>query len=332
LAYPVISQFIQRLPKAELHVHLEGSVDAATLLELSRRHDTVPLDAVAVEQLYRYGDFAGFLNAFKEVTARLRTPEDFALITERLLRRLRAQNVRHAEIIFSAGICLWRKQDVDAIFAAIEQARERVAREIGISVLWIWDAVRQFGVDAAMHVVEAAAAHRGQNAVAFGIGGDERAIAAEEFREVYATARRSGLRLTMHAGESGGPEAVWGALNLGAERIGHGINAALDAELVEVLAERQIPLEISITSNLRTGCCAAIERHPVRQLFDEGVMITLNSDDPEMFGTSLEREYAIAQQAFGFTDEHLRELARNSFEASFLAPGRKLEFLNAVDE
>ncbi len=330
-ADPVISPFIQALPKAELHLHLEGSVAPETLVELSHKYDAAPLDRAAVERLYQYADFAGFLQAFKEVTARLRAPEDYELITYRLLERLGAENVRHVEITFSAGVCLWRQQDVPAIAAALERGRARGARDFGISVLWIWDAVRQFGAAPAMRVVELAAAQRAHYVVGFGIGGDERRASADVFRAVYHAAGAAGLRLTAHAGETAGAESVWAALNLGAERIGHGIGAAGDADLVAVLAERQVPLEVCITSNLRTGCCPSLERHPVRRLFDAGVMITLNSDDPAMFGTSLGREYALAQQAFGFSDDHLRELARNAFEASFLPAEQKLAFLQAVD-
>jgi aminodeoxyfutalosine deaminase len=167
--------------------------------------------------------------------------------------------------------------------------------------------------------------------VGFGIGGDERKAGPEMFREVYAYAADNGLRLTAHAGETVGPESIWGALNLRAERIGHGLTAWQDPELVEELATRQIPIEICITSNLRTGCLPSISDHPVRNYFDQGIMITLNTDDPAMFRTSLAHEYYIAQQSFGFNDEHLREIARNSFEASFLPAEKKLEFLNLFD-
>jgi adenosine deaminase/aminodeoxyfutalosine deaminase len=151
------------------------------------------------------------------------------------------------------------------------------------------------------------------------------------FREQYAYAKDQGLRLTCHAGENGGPESIWGALNLGAERIGHGLTAYQDKELVEELSERQIPIEICLSSNLKTGCCLQIHDHPVRKYFDAGLMLTLNTDDPAMFQTSLTREYELAQNELGFTDEHLRELARNSFEASFLAAEKKVKFLNLVD-
>jgi aminodeoxyfutalosine deaminase len=324
------SAFIVALPKAELHLHLEGSIDPQTVLELKKRHGTKGTLA-EVEQLYRYKDFTGFLMAFKTVTEELQTPEDYELITYRLMQKLKAENTLHAEVYVSVGVCLWRKQDFDSIFAGLERGRERGEDDFGVSLLWIFDAVRQFGTDKAQQVAELAAKYRGPSVVGFGIGGDERQAAPELFRDVYAYAAKNGLRLTAHAGETAGPGSVWGALNLPAERIGHGFTASQDPELVEALSKRQVPVEICITSNLRTGICPTITEHPVRNYFDQGVMVTLGTDDPAMFATSLSREYQLAQDAFAFTDEHLRELARNSFEASFLPAEKKLGFLNLFD-
>jgi aminodeoxyfutalosine deaminase len=324
------SNFIVSLPKAELHLHLEGSVDPSTLLELRKRSGKQGTLA-EVKQLYRYADFTGFLMAFKQVTEDLQTAEDYELITYRLMEKLKAENVLHAEVYVSVGVCLWRKQDFEAIFAGMERGRERGERDFGTSLLWIFDAVRQFGPEKAQRVAELALRYRGSSVVGFGIGGDERQAAPELFKDVYAFAAANDLRLTAHAGETAGPGSIWGALNLRVERIGHGLTAWQDPELMEELSTRQVPVEICITSNLRTGVCPTIAEHPVRNYFDQGVMVTLNTDDPAMFGTSLSREYQIVQQYFGFTDEHLRELARNSFEASFLPPEKKLGFLNLFD-
>jgi len=324
------SSFIQSLPKAELHLHLEGSVTPETLVELRRRHRKHSTIAEA-EALYQYKDFAGFLMAFKTLTEDLKSPDDYELITYRLMQQLKAENVLHAEVYVSVGVCLWRKQDFAAIFEGLERGRERGEKEFGVSLLWIFDAVRQFGPEAAQTVFELAAKYRDRNVVGIGIGGDELKAPPELFREQYAYGAAQGLRLTAHAGESAGPESIWGALNLGAERIGHGLTASQDPELIEELAQRQVPVEICLTSNLRTGCCLQLRDHPIRKYFDQGLMITLNSDDPAMFATSLRREYELAQSEFGFTDEHLRELARNSFEASFLLPDKKVGFLNLLD-
>lgn len=329
-AEPRLESFISQLPKAELHLHLEGSIDPATLLELRQRHGKSSTLA-EVERLYQYQDFTGFLMAFKDVTEELRTPDDYQLITYRLMEKLKAENVFHAEVYVSVGVSLWRKQDFSAIVEGLERGRVHGERDFGISLLWIFDAVRQFGPEKAQQVAELAVRYKGPSVVGFGIGGDERQAGPELFREVYAYAAEHGLRLTAHAGETAGPESVWGALNLRAERIGHGLTGWQDSELVEELSTRQIPVEICLTSNLRTGCCSSMAEHPLRNYFDHGLMITLNTDDPAMFGTSLNQEFQLAQESFGFTDEHLRELARNSFEASFLPAEKKLRFLNLFD-
>ncbi len=190
---------------------------------------------------------------------------------------------------------------------------------------------QRFGAEPAQRVAELAVQYRDRNVIAFGIGGDESRGAPELFRDVYAFAATHGLHRTAHAGETTSPESIWGALNLGAERLGHGLSAAQDPELLEELAHRQIPVEICITSNILTGACPKLEDHPVRRYFDQGLMLTLNTDDPAMFRTSLSREYAIAQKTFGFTEEQLRELARNSFEASFLDAERKVKMLDLFD-
>jgi aminodeoxyfutalosine deaminase len=247
------------------------------------------------------------------------------------MQRLKEENVLHAEVYVSVGICLWRQQDFEAIFEGLDRGRARGARDFGISLLWIFDAVRQFGAEAAQKVFEFAVRYHDREVIGIGIGGDEQKAPPELFRDAYAWAADHGMRLTAHAGETGPPESIWGALNLRAERIGHGLTAFHDSDLVEELAQRQVPVEICLTSNVRTGLCPGLSEHPAKNYFDRGVMITLNSDDPAIFGTTLAREYQIAQQTFGFTDEHMRELARNSFEASFLPAEKKLEFLNLFD-
>jgi adenosine deaminase/aminodeoxyfutalosine deaminase len=338
--------FIQALPKAELHLHLEGSVEPATLAELSRRYNT-PLptennrydvrgsgDVLTeddIRDLYSYKDFNGFLMAFKAVTERLRTPEDYELITYRLMQKLRQQNVVHAEVYVSVGVIRWRGQDFAPIFDGLERGRERGQRDFGVSLLWIFDAVRHFGPEAAAEVFKLAAERLDRNVVGIGIGGDERRGPAEWFRDLYKKAAADGLHLTAHAGETAGPESVWGALNMGVERIGHGLSIAVDDELLEVLAHKQISVEICLTSNLRTGAITELSKHPLRKFFDEGLMVTLNTDDPAMFQTTLNKEYELAQQEFGFSDDHLREMARNSFEASFLPVDKKVQFLQQID-
>jgi len=298
----------QKLPKAELHLHLEGSVEPETLHELDPQ---TPLEECRA--IYSYADFDAFLKAFGAVGKRLRTPDDYWLVTRRLLERLAEQNVHYAEITLAAGVVLWKEQEFGPIFEAVRNA----AIDSPVTVRWILDAVRQFGVEPAMRVAELAVERLDQGVIAYGIGGSEERGPAAWFTEVFAFAKRAGLRLTAHAGESMGPESVWAALSLGAERIGHGIAAARDAKLMHALRERDIPLEICITSNLVTGVVRRIEEHPVRRLFDAGVPIVLNSDDPAMFQCTLTDEYRLAARTFGFTEAELRAIAGNGFRYAF---------------
>ena len=333
-----IPAWLRNLPKAELHLHLEGSITAETLVTLSERNDPTPLTLEAARKLYQYTDFASFLMSFKAVTERLHTPADYELITYEMVRALSVQGVVHAEAYISFGI-LYRfgRLDVDEVTAAIERGRSRAETEYGTTLLWIIDAVRHFGVDEAARVFRKAAALREQypSIVGIGIGGDEARGPAAQFRELYAEAASAGLHLTVHAGESAhpedGPASIWAALNIGAERIGHALAAQHDTQLLEVLAERQVALELNLTSNVRTGCCASLSAHPVKQFFDAGLMVTLNSDDPPMFGSTLLEEYLLAYNTFAFTLEQMRELAANSIEASFLPPDRKLKLLAAIE-
>ncbi len=336
--------FLQSLPKAELHLHLEGSVDPPTLSELSRHHPT-PLPAInnryqnltesgrvlteeEARELYQYEDFTGFLVAFKAVTERLRDPEDYELVTYRLMQKLHAQNVLHAEVYISAGVVQWRGQEFGPLFEGAELGRRRGERDFGVSLYWIFDAVRHFGVEEAQRVVDQAIRFQKSSVVAIGIGGDERRAAPEQFRDVYSHAAQHGLRLTVHAGETVGPESIWSALReLKPDRIGHGLRAIDDPELVRYLADKQIPVEVCITSNVKTGCCTTLADHPVRKLFDAGVVVVLNTDDPEMFHTTLADEYRIVRDVFGFSEAELLELAKNSFRASFLPEARKQEML-----
>jgi adenosine deaminase/aminodeoxyfutalosine deaminase len=303
-----MQDFAAQLPKAELHLHLEGSVDAETLHELD---PATPLEELRA--LYHYPDFNAFLKTFGAVVTRLARPEDYALVTRRLLERLAAQNVRYAEIIIAAGVVLWKKQEFGPVFDAIHDA----ARGSPVEVRWILDAVRQFGVEPAWDVARLAAARQDRGVVAIGIGGSEERGPAEWFKEVFAFAKSAGLHLTAHAGESAGPESVWEALILGAERIGHGIAAVRDRGLLRHLRERDIPLEISITSNLVTGVVKRLEDHPMRALYDAGVPIVLNTDDPAMFGCTLTDEYRLAARAFGFSEAELRGIAENGFRYAF---------------
>jgi aminodeoxyfutalosine deaminase len=330
-----VVDWLRKLPKCELHLHLEGTIQPATLLELSRRHDAEPLTPEAAKKLYIYENFSGFMDSFKAVSARLKGPDDYELITYDMIRELAAQGVVHAEVYISFGIIYyWKNADVEPYVEAIEHGRVRGEKDFGTTIYWLIDAVRHFGADEATKVFRKAAELRKlyPSIVGIGIGGDEARGGAELFRESYAEAKATGLRLTAHAGETIGPESIWAAINIGAERIGHALSAEDDAELLDVLAEKQIPLELNVTSNIRTGCCKDLARHPVRKYFESGLMVTINSDDPPMFGSNLLEEYVLVQERFEFSLEQMRELAANSVEASFLPPERKLDLLRRVEQ
>lgn len=338
------SQFVLSLPKAELHLHLEGTVTPETLSELSQKHNKPfpwannrykplpdshrPLTVEEAWVLYEYENFTGFLMAFKAVTERMRDPEDYELVTYRMLEKLASEGVLHAEVFVSVGVVFWRGQDFDPLFEGMERGRIRGERDFGVSLLWIFDAVRHFGPDEGHKVLDKALQFQSRNVAGIGIGGDERQAGPDLFGDVYRRAQRHGLRLSAHAGETVGPESIRGALDiLNAERIGHALHAGEDEALMQRLVRDRVPLEICISSNVRTGCCGTYAAHPVRRFFEAGALITLNSDDPAMFGTSIAREYQIAQDVFGFTDDELKQVARNSFEASWVSEEKKREFL-----
>ena len=336
-----LSSYIRRLPKAELHLHLEGTIEPATLVELSELADAEPITLAEAESLYQYTDFSGFLLAFKAVTRRLRGADEYELAAYRMIAQLAAQGVVHAEVYISVGVVyFWRKEEdaadpelFEKIFAGLERARVRGERDFGLTLYWIFDAVRHFTVEEARRVFRLAAEMRAEypSVIGIGLGGDERTAASEPFRELYVEAKEAGLRLTNHAGETTGPEAIWEALSIGSERLGHALSAVKDPELLILLRERGVPLELNPSSNARTGVCGSFAEHPLREYFDAGLMVTLNSDDPAFFGSNVENEYRLAAEVHGFTREELKKLAENSFKASFLPEEEKLRWVSRIE-
>jgi adenosine deaminase/aminodeoxyfutalosine deaminase len=291
------------MARAELHLHLEGAVEPETLKELDPSLSDDDLRAALT-----YSDFAGFIQSYVWVNRKLRGPADYALIARRLFERLAAQDICYAEVTLSAGVILWKKQDLGAIFDTLANEAARSP----VPIRWILDATRQWGAEAAVPVFDFAAEHINDGVVAIGIGGIEAEGPALWFKDLYTKARDRGLRLTCHAGETTDAQSIWDALAIGAERIGHGIRAIHDAELLAHLRDQNIPLEICITSNVRTGAVASLAEHPVRKLFDAGVPIILNTDDPALFECTLESEYDLAARAFGFDVAELKEIRKNS--------------------
>jgi adenosine deaminase len=314
------------LPKAELHVHLEGSIRPATATAIAARHG-VTLTEEEVRQRYAYPDFAAFIKAFKWVTSFVREPADFALIVTDLAEQLLGQNVIYAEVTLSVGVMLLREQNPQANYEAILAAAEPYNKK-GLRLNWIFDSVRQFGAGLAMEVIDWAKRCNSPRIVAFGIGGDELSVVTKEFQNVYRHAANCGLHRLIHAGEIGGPEKIREAIELlGVERVGHGIAAIHDPSLMDLLAARRIALEVCPVSNLRTGALArqlrvdwpAIRQHPLPQLLRHGIPVVLSTDDPSMFQSSLNAEYQHASE-MGLSETELARLVTNSFAFSFQSP------------
>jgi len=318
-----LSPRIASLPKAELHLHLEGSIAPATVCALAARQGITLADE-DVRQRYSYRNFLEFIESFKWVTSFLREPQDYALVARDLAEHLLAQNVVYVEVTLSVGVMLLRNQQPQANFEALLRATEPFASR-GLRFSWIFDAVRQFGPEAAIAVVDSAKNCNSNAIIAFGIGGDEMSVPTTEFRAVYKRARETGLHVLIHAGEVGGPEKIREAIEvLGVERIGHGIAAIHDPALMDLLAERKIPLEVCPGSNMKTGALARqlhrenvqIEDHPLPILFRHGVPVVLSTDDPAMFHTKLEEEYANAA-SMGLLEDELARIVQMGFDHAF---------------
>ena len=326
---PLFSNRIASLPKAELHLHLEGSIQPATVCALTARHGVIMTEE-EVRRRYAYRDFPEFIEAFKWVTSFLRAPQDYALIARDLAEHLLTQRVIYTEVTLSIGVMLLRKQRVEANFEALLRATEPFESR-GLRFQWVFDAARQFGADAAMEVVESAKRCDSKAIVAFGIGGDELSVPTKEFRPVYDHAAQMGLHRLMHAGEVGAPEKIREAIELlGAERIGHGIAAIHDPELMDLLAERKLPLEICPGSNMKTAALARqlqredprIEDHPLPKLLRHGIPIVLSTDDPAMFHTTLHEEYVNAAR-MGLQEDELTRIVEMGFEHAFFPAGER---------
>ncbi|MFC4565127.1 adenosine deaminase [Nocardiopsis mangrovi] len=331
LTAPAIEAFIRDLPKVELHVHLEGSMQPATLLELARKHrvERIPTTIEGIRDWYAFSDFPHFIDVYLTSVEALRDEEDFALLAADVAARLAAQNVRYAEVHVSLYGHMMRGVPAAVVFAGIEHARVEAERTHGIRLRWIPDFPGDYGAGAGEETLDAVLAHRPDGVIGFGVGGIE--VPRAPFADLFARARAAGLRSLPHAGENGGPERVREALDLlHAERIGHGIDAMRDPALVDRLRESGVPVDVSPTSNLRTRAIEAIEDHPLPRMLEAGLVVTLNTDDPPMFGTDLLNEYRTAHR-LGLGAGDLALLARNGVAASFLEAPAKAALTAEID-
>ncbi|MEU5944967.1 adenosine deaminase [Micromonospora sp. NPDC047465] len=330
-----LQPFIAGLPKVELHVHHVGSASPRIVAELAARHEgrsPVPADPAALADYFAFRDFAHFIEVYLSVVDLIRDQEDVWILTHEVARELARQQVRYAELTVTPYSHVHRGIPAPAFCEAIEDARKRAAADFGIELRWCFDIPGEAGLPAAEETLRISLEERPDGLISFGLGGPEIGVPRPQFKPYFDRARAAGLRSVPHAGETTGPQTVWDALrDLGAERIGHGISAAQDPELLAHLAEHRIGMEVCPTSNVRTRAVATIDEHPLRQLVDAGLLVTINSDDPPMFGTTLNDEYAVAARLLDAGPEGLAALARNAVTASFLDPAGKQRIGAEID-
>ena len=321
--------YIAAVPKVELHVHLEGSIQPSTLLMLAERHRVdLPEDTEeGLRNWYRFRDFHNFIEVYVAITKCLRTVEDFELIVYEFGADMARQNIRYAEVTFSPSTHLWiNRVDQDVWFTGLTDGRRRVKEAFGCEINWVFDLVRNDYPERGRfdYTTEVAIEGMEDGVVALGLGGMEEGYPPAPFVPWFDRARSAGLHSAPHAGEHVGPESIWGAIHdLGAERIGHGVRAIEDPELVDYLAEHRIPLEISPTSNISLGLYPDAASHPLKALHEAGVTVTVNSDDPPLFNTSLTDEACLLADPWGFSRETIDEILLNGIRYSFLPDDRK---------
>ncbi len=328
-----LSTFIAGLPKAELHVHHVGSASARIVSELAARHPgVVPSDPDELRRFYEFRDFAHFIEVYLAVVDLIRTAEDVRLLTYEVAREMAVQQIRYAELTCTPYTSVVRGIPIEGYTEAIEDARVAAERDFGVVLRWIYDIPGESGVPAADATLDYVLNHRVDALIGFGLGGPEVGVPRPQFQPHFDAARAAGLRSVPHAGETTGPETVWHALRLlGAERIGHGTTAIEDPTLIAHLAETGIPLEVCPSSNVATRAVAAIADHPIVAFRDAGVTVTVNSDDPPMFGTSLNREYEIAADLLGLDEAGVADLARTAVRVSFAEEPVKKTLLSEID-
>ena len=338
---PEIDQFIRALPKAELHVHHVGSASARIVSELATRHPgAVPSDLEELKRFYEFRDFAHFIQVYLAVVALIRTPEDIHYLTYEIAREMATeQGLRYAELTCTPYTSVqpdpardFTGMPIEAYTEAIEAARVEAERDFGLVLRWIYDIPGEFGLPAADATLTYALEHRPDGLVGYGLGGPEIGVSRAQFQPHFERARAAGLHSVPHAGETTGPQTVWDALTLlQAERIGHGTSAAQDPLLLRHLADNGVPLEVCPSSNIATRSVTSLDEHPIRAFRDAGVVVTVNSDDPPMFGTTLNREYAIAAELLELDEGGVAELARAAVRSSFAPDDVRARVLGEID-
>lgn len=327
---------IRTLPKVELHVHLEGSIRPETLLTLARRHGVAlpASDVPGLRAWYTFTSFPHFVEIYTLISAVLRTPDDIELIAREFLAGQAAQNIVHSEVTYTA-YTIYRLSGIPIRdqLRALTAARDWAERTHGVTMSLILDIAREVSATDGMVTADWAIAGQKDGVIALGLGGSEADHPPAKFRAAFARARAAGLRSLPHAGETAGPDSIWGALrDLGAERLGHGVRCLDDPSLVEELRTRQIPLEVCPTSNLCLGVAPSLAEHPLPRLLDAGLLVTVNSDDPPLFNTTLTDEYLRCAAAYGWDARRVERLALNAIQAAYLPETRKAALRDQVQK
>jgi aminodeoxyfutalosine deaminase len=330
-----LEAFIAGLPKAELHVHHVGSASPRVVAGLAARHEgtsKVPADPELLADYFTFRDFGHFIEVYLSVVDLIRDAEDVRALTYGVAEDMARQHIRYAELTVTPYSSVSRGIPDVAFMEAIEDARKSAEAELGVVLRWCFDIPGEAGLASAEETARLAVDLAPDGLVSFGLGGPEVGVPRPQFKPYFDRARAAGLHSVPHAGETTGPETVWDAIRvLGAERIGHGTQAVKDPALLDHLGEHRIPLEVCPTSNIATRAVERIEDHPIRRMVEAGLMVTVNSDDPPMFGTDLNTEYGVAARLLGLDAAGIAGLARNAVQASFLDTAGKARLSGEID-
>jgi aminodeoxyfutalosine deaminase len=329
-----LASFIAGLPKAELHVHHVGSASPRIVAELAQRHPTttVPKDPDVLADSFQFTDFATFVEIYLSVVDLVRTPEDVHTLTYEIGREMAAQQIRYAELTCTPYTSMSAGVDPEAYCEALEDARLAAEHDFGLVLRFCFDIPGEDGLPAAAETARVATEIAPAGLISFGLGGPEIGWPRPQFKPYFDQAIAAGLHSVPHAGESTGPATIWDSIHeLRAERIGHGTSATQDPALLGYLAEHGISLEVCPTSNIATKVVPSLDEHPIRDMVAAGVVVTINSDDPPMFGTTLNREYAIAADLLGLDAAGVGQLAKAALRASFADDARKRTIDTEID-
>ncbi len=321
-----VKTLVAAIPKVELHLHIEGAVPPDTMLALIHRkepHSTIR-NVEDLQRRFTFIDFPHFLELWCWKDTFITSEQDFEEIAYQVLRNLHKQNVKYLEAHYAPGGYLEQGHSIQAITENLLAGRNRAFQDFGIRCEFIIDMIRHHGPEKGFMYLDAATPYLGKGVIGVGLGGPEHDFPADPYAELYQEARRRGFRLTAHAGEAAGADSIWACIDrLEVERIGHGLRAYEDPKLIKLLKERRIPLEMCVVSNVKTGVCASLVDHPIRDYFIKGLLVTVSSDDPAMFQTSINHEYEVLIQEFGFNRDELQRISLNGIEASFLPEEEK---------